>query len=361
MADNPTILGKAEQRRQQADARRKSVAAEVLGEAVSQAVATRSSLSRAAQAMAQAFPREFVERGLITFFPQSQPRVAGYDPSLLAPNPQRGRVTDRGLDELASSLDAHGQQEPIVARLITDTDRKRWPAAFTDRQRLLILKGHRIFAAQPKTRLTLLRVELMLPEEGEDDVAYSRRALRRASIKVMHSQAYDIFDKVNQYTVWREEFALAKPKDNDIAAYFEISRTEAQRVKIVAQLDNDVAQVIINSERRPADEVVFLIANRPVHEHKEAFKRLGTLTVAAARRFYQGENTGKAAGLVSGAGRPRNYVLSMRDEESDLAYIGTALTPQQWREKGGSDAVLAALESLLKDPAFRDRLEADLG
>ena len=98
---------------------------------------------------------------------QSQPRVAGYDPSLLAPNPQRGRVVDRGLDELASSLDSHGQQEPIVARLITDTDRRRWPDAFTERQRLLILKGHRIHAAQPKTRLSMLRVELMLPEDGE--------------------------------------------------------------------------------------------------------------------------------------------------------------------------------------------------
>ncbi len=48
-------------------------------------------------------------------------------------------MVDRNLDTLAESLNAHGQQEPIVARLITETDRQRWPDAFSERQILLIL------------------------------------------------------------------------------------------------------------------------------------------------------------------------------------------------------------------------------
>ncbi len=105
-----------------------------------------------------------------------------------------------------------GQQEPILARLLTDTDRHRWPNAFTERQILLIVKGHRLYFAQPRSHLKSLRVELLLPDDGEDDITYARRALRRASIKVMHSQAYDIFDKVNQYMVWRQEFAIERPQ-----------------------------------------------------------------------------------------------------------------------------------------------------
>ena len=88
MAQNPPTVSRTEQRRQQADQRRNAVAAEVLGDAAGQAVtAARTPLSSIAQVMAQAFPRELVDRGLIAFNAQSQPRVAGYDPSLLAPNP----------------------------------------------------------------------------------------------------------------------------------------------------------------------------------------------------------------------------------------------------------------------------------
>lgn len=355
--DTPA-LSKTEQRRQHTLERRKQNAADVVD--VGTGVSARPALSFAAQVQMRATPADLIKQGLISFDPQGQPRVANYDPSLLAPNPQRGRVVDRGLDELASSLTTHGQQEPIVARLITDTDRKRWPDAFTERQIILILKGHRLYAAQPRSSLTSLRVELMLPQDGEDDLSYSRRALRRASIKVMHSQAYDIFDKVNQYHVWVHEFALAKPKDSDVAAYFEISRTEAQRLKVVAQLDTSVGQDIINSDRRPADEVVFAIANRPQHEHREAYQRFGHLTVAAVRKALAAEN-GKAEGKVTGAGRPRNYVFAVREEGSDITYISTALTAKQWKDKGGARAFWDAMRTLVNDRALQERLDKDLG
>ena len=82
------------------------------------------------------------------------------------------RRRSRTRANLPHSLDAHGQQEPILARLITDTDRQRWPDAFSKDQILVILKGHRVYNAMPKTRLKKLRVELMLPIDGEDDVNF---------------------------------------------------------------------------------------------------------------------------------------------------------------------------------------------
>jgi hypothetical protein len=356
-SDTPT-LSRAEQRRQHTLDRRAQTAAEVVSDQTG--LATRPALSFAAETLTRAFPQELLREGLITFDQQGQPKVAQYDPRLLAGNPQRGRVVDRGLEELAASLDAHGQQEPLIARLITETDRQRWPDSFTDRQLLLILKGHRLFFAQPKSKLQSLRVELMLPSEREDDLQYSRRALRRAAIKVMHSQAYDIFDKVNQYHVWCEEFTLMKPKDSEVAAYFEVSRTEAQRLKAVAQLDKDVAQDIINSDRRPADEVVYLIANRPPDEHREAYQRFGHLTVTAARTLQKAEAGERAESSVSGAGRPRNYVLSVRNEESDITYISTAFTLNQWKRRGGSKAFWNAIRRLANDRELQDRLQEDL-
>src|SRR5207244_896830 len=171
-----------------------------------------------------------------------------------------GRLEDRGLDELAASLNDHGQQEPIIARLLTPSDRRRWPDAFRPDQIILILHGHRVYAAQPRSKLQKLRVELMLPDDGESDLDYIRRGLRRASVKMMHSQGYDIFDKVHLYMIWREEFALPEPKDTEVAKYFEISRSEAQRVKVVADLDPGGREDIIKAEKRPAAAVVVAIA-----------------------------------------------------------------------------------------------------
>jgi hypothetical protein len=354
MANQPTT---AERRRQQTDERRKKTAALV----ATDAPATGTQLSFAAQTLTRAFPQDLIREGAIRFDPQGQPRVGTYAPALLAPNPQRGRVADRDLDVLAASLNADGQQEPIVARLITDTDRKRWPDAFSDRQLLVILKGHRIFFAQPKTKLAFLKVELLLPQDGEDDLAYSRRALRRAAIKLMHSQGYDIFDKVNQYEIWRTEFALPKPKDQDVAAYFDISRTEAQRIKTVAKLDDDVARDIVNAERRPADEVIFLIANRPPEEHRDAFERFGELTVTAARKLAGLEQPGKPEHKLTGPGRPRNYVLAVKDEDIPIAYISTDLTTQEWQRRGGARAFWDSIRELVNRRDLQDRLTDDLG
>jgi len=354
MADKPTI---AELRRQQTVERRQNLAATVVGNGT--AVAT--PLSFAARTLALAFPKNLIQQGAVRFDQQGQPRVGLYHPSLLAPNPQRGRVVDRDLAALAASLDAHGQQDPIVARLITQTDRQRWPEAFTEKQLLVILKGHRIHAAQPKSKLTQLKVELLLPTEGEDDMSYARRALRRAAIKLMHSQGYDIFDKVNQYMIWRDEFALAAPKDQEVSAYFDISRSEAQRIKAVSQLDPTISQEIINAERRPADEVVYMIANRPPEEQREAFQQFGHLTVAAARKIAGFDQPGKPEKPVQGAGRPRNFVLSIHDDDLPIAYISTGLTAREWKRRGGAKAFWKAIRELVNRREIQDRLTEELG
>ncbi len=354
MAEKPSL---AARRQKQRDERRRQTAAVVTTDA---AVAG-APLSFVARTLSRFFPQDLVAAGTVRFDPQGQPRVGLFDPSLLALNPQRGRVVDRGLAELAASLDVDGQQEPIVARLITDTDRQRWPDAFNDRQLLMILKGHRIFYAQPKSKLKLLRVELLVPHENEDDLMYSRRALRRASIKMMHSQGYDIFDKVNLYQVWRDEFALSAPKDQEVAAYFDISRSEAQRIKAVSQLDPAISQEIINAEKRPADEVVYLIANRPPEQQRDAFEQFGHLTVAAARKIAAFGQPGKPEKPVQGTGRPRNFVLSIQDDELPIAYVSTGLTAQEWKRRGGAKAFWKAIHQLVNRKDIQDRLADELG
>jgi hypothetical protein len=352
MASDTAQLSKAEQRRQHTLDRRKQTAADVVKD-----VAVRSPQSFAAQTITQALPRELLDQGLITFDQQGRPLVAGYDPSLLAPNPQRGRLEDRGLEALAASLNEHGQQQPIIARLLTPTDRRRWPDAFRPGQIILILHGHRIYAAQPKTKLQKLRVELMLPEEGESDLEYIRRGLRRASVKMMHSQGYDIFDKVHLYMIWREEFSLPEPKDTEVAKYFEISRTEAQRVKTVANLDPTVRDDILKSEKRPADEVVFTIASRPPEEHRDAYRRFGHLTVSAMRSI-QGQSQAQAPQLA--AGRPQNYSLTISDEGSPIVRITTRISPKEWKRRGGAPAFWLALKQMAGHPQVRERLLEDL-
>lgn len=354
MAQKPSP---AELRRQHTDERRKQTAAAVTADATQQPP---QQLSFVATTLSRAFPKALVEQGAIRMDPNGQPRVAVYDPALLAPNPQRGRVVDRNLDILAESLNAHGQQEPIVARLITETDRQRWPDEFSASQILLILKGHRLYFAQPRSSLRTLRVELLLPQEGEDDLAYSRRALRRAAIKLMHSQGYDIFDKVNQYSIWRGEYALEQPKDQEVAAYFDISRSEAQRLRAVSQLDPKVAQQIINADRRPADEVVYLIANRPGEQHQDALRRYGHLTVAGARKLLAQERS-KPEIPVTGAGRPRNYVLAVKSDDAAITYISTAYTPQEWKRRGGAKAFWKSIQELVNRREIQDRLVDDLG
>lgn len=357
MPNDTAQLSKAEQRRQQTLERRKQTAAEVIDP---KAMSNRPAQSFAAQTLVQAMPRELVERGLIALDQHGRPLVPVYDPSLLARNPQRARLEDRGLDELATSLNKHGQQQSIIARLITPTDRRRWPDAFKPDQIILILHGHRIHAAQPKSKLEKLRVELMLPEEGESDTDYIRRGLRRASVKMMHSQGYNIFDKVHLYMIWREEFALPEPKDAQVAKYFEISRTEAQRVKAVANLDPAVREDILRMERRPADEVVVTIASRPLEQQRDACRQYGHLTVSALRKIQQFQSA-KAPAQLAALGRPRNYTVSMGDDECPIATVTTRLTPQQWKRRGGARAFWLALRKLPGDPKLREKIHDDLG
>lgn len=353
----PARAGKAQARRQHTLNRRKVAAAVVLDSAETNTVPL-AQPSFVARVQQQAIPIDLVRQGRILVH-QGQPATALYDPSLLAPNPQRARLIDDRLDVLAASLDTHGQQEPIVARLITETDRERFPKAFKEGQILLILKGHRIYFARPKTKLTMLKVEIMPPMEGEDDLAYGRRALQRAGIKIMHSQEYTLLDKVNLFDIWRREYAIEQPKKSQIAGYFEISETEAQRIKVVAQLDAKVGQEIINSGSRPADEVIYLIANRPPEQHRQAYEKFGGLTVTAARKLLkQDESSPKAK--ITGAGRPRNYFVSVRDEESGIASISTSLTAREWKRRGGAKVFWDELRALANDRDFQERLQRDL-
>lgn len=358
MTEQPTpVIGKAEQRHQQTLERRRQNAADAVAAQGGASPAT-SHLPAPAQAFLAVVSQDLLRAGRVAFDPDGQPKVALYDPALLAPNPQRGRVIDRGLDELAESLSREGQQEPVVARLITPTDRRRWPDVFRPEQLLLILQGHRVYHAQPKSTLAMLRVELMLPEADETDVAYSRRALRRASVKMMHSQGYDIFDKVNLFLVWRQEFAIEQPKHDDVAEYFQISRSEAQRVQAVAGLDEDVAREIQRAERRPADEVVFTIANRPREEHRDAYRRYGHQTVAAVRALERSMSPTQAQAI--GPGRPHNYVFRV-GEGSPFTCLSTALTPQEWQRRGGAKAFWNAVRDLVNDKSVQERIERDLG
>src|SRR5213079_3331043 len=92
MTDESTPTGKVEQRRQQTLERRRLAA----GAVATQTVPTASYLTAPARAFLAAVPRELLDAGRVAFDPQGQPKVALYDPALLAPNPQRGRVADRG-------------------------------------------------------------------------------------------------------------------------------------------------------------------------------------------------------------------------------------------------------------------------
>lgn len=134
-------------------------------------------------------------------------------------------------------------------------------------------------------------------------------------------------------------------------------RSWLSRLKTVADLDPDIAQEIINSERRPADEVVYIIANRAPEEQAEAFKQYGHLTVAAAWKLLQQQEGGRPSAPVSSAGRPRNFAFPVRLEESSITYVSTSLTPKQWKEKGGAKAFWSELQSLFARKDVREQLE----
>lgn len=338
------------------------MAAEVLGSPPTPAgapAAATAPTSFTASVHHRALPRELVERGLVRLDDDGDRTLqASYDLSLLAANPQRARVEDLGIEQLAASLAKEGQLEPVLARLLGPSDRARWPEAFQEGQRLLVLKGHRLLKAAPAAGLSRLRVSVLLPQEGESDLDYSRRALRRASVRIMQSQAYSLLDKVRLYQIWLEEFGLAAPKDQEVAGFFEISRTEAQRVKVAARLTEPVLEKLQAMDRLPADEVIAEIGKRPAEEQPDALRRYGHLTVAALRARLESEkHTPKA---LLGRGRPRNFVLRLGDENRPLVSIETALTPQQWRQEGGDRAFWKAIDALRRNPTLRDRVRREL-
>jgi hypothetical protein len=113
------------------------------------------------------------------------------------------------------------------------------------------------------------------------------------------------------------------------------------------------------AERRPAEEVVFAIANRPVEEQRDAYRRLGTLTVSALRKIQQLEAPAPV-NQISATGRPRNYSLSLSAEESPIATITTHLTPKEWKRRGGSRAFWQALKKLTGIPEIRAKLHGEL-
>lgn len=357
--DDTAALSKYERRRQQRREIQEGNAA--LLDTPAEVLDARPRLSSAAMAVQQALPADLIQNGAIEYDARGQPKVALYDPRLLASNPQRGRVVDRRLDELAASLRTHGQQEPILARLITEFDRRRWPEHFTESQLLLILKGHRVYFANAQSNaLPKLRVELLLPLDGEAETEYGLRAFRRASIKMMHSEAYTILDKVNLYQHWTRESALDAPSDTDAARHFEISRDECVRLRIVSQLDDSVAQEIANSDRVPADEIIYQIANRPAPEQQNAWKEWGTLTVTELRKQLA-QTPSKPNSTVSGTGRPRNFTFAFKDERFPFTYIGTDATAKTWQQRGGARAFLNSLKKLLYDPGFKEQLTRELG
>lgn len=319
-------------------------------------------ISSAAQAIQQAFPSDLVAAHVIEYDARNQPKVALYDPALLAPNPQRARIIDRNLEELAKSLDQHGQQEPVLARLITNADRQRWPDQFSDKQLLVILKGHRIYHASLQAKsMRKLRVELMLPLDGESEADYRRRAFMRAGVKLMHSVEYTVFDKVNLYRHWLEEFALDGPSDAEAAVHFEISKAQAVRLRVIAGLDPEIEREIVESGKVPADEVIYHIANRPPPEQHSAYQRYGSLNRAQLRRFLDQEKRTQQTKRSYAAGRPHNFAFVVKDESSPITAIQTCVTPKAWQERGGAKAFLKELKMLLDRPDVQEQLQRELG
>lgn len=343
--------------RRQASLERKRQA---LAKTAGHATVAHQQQSLAAEALHHALPHDLVEQGLIAYESGRQPKVVQYDPSLLAPNPQRGRLVYQHLRDKATSLATDGQQEPIVARLLLPEDRETFPDAFTEEQRLVIVTGHSIFYAQPKSSLDKLAVELMLPDAGENAQAYRRRCLKRATIKLLHSQEYTIVDKANQFLIWCREMGAATPKLSHIMRQFAISKSEAHRIATVAKLEEGTLEKIVNTDVPIADEVIYHIANHAPEEQSAAFKRFSDLPVARVRALVHREGETDVADRPH-PGRPRNFQLRLPANDGLIAAIQTQLTPDQWRDHGGADALFKELTRLLNDPDLHDRVERELG
>jgi len=346
-----------EKRQQQREDRRAKAAALASGDNA-EALDLAPRLSHEAQVVKLAFPPALIQEGRITR-QSGQTNRGHFAPEFFAANPQHGRTVSRIVEQLARSFDAHGQQEPILARLITDADRKLWPEAANSARLFFIIDGHQRCKAISSSTLDQLWAEIVLPDEEESEVDYRRRCLTMASIKMMQSQAYDVFDKVQQVKIWMAEFGVPQlPSKRELAKTFHISATEAQRIRTVTRLDPEVECKIKEADTKPADEVIAMIANFPLEGQLSAYERIGKLPVSEARALLKREK--QAALTTKAPGRPHNYIYRVNDSESDIISIITCLTPEQWKAKGGTAHFWQSVQKIGHSREHQDRLKADL-
>jgi hypothetical protein len=155
------------------------------------------------------------------------------------------------------------------------------------------------------------------------------------------------------------EFGVPElPSKRDLAETFQISPTEAQRIRTVTRLEPAVEQRIKEANNKPADEVVAMIAAFPPEEQMTAYERLGALPVSQARAVLKDERTSGDAPATPG--RPRNYVYLVRDPDSDIVAIHTRLTPEQWKAKGGTNHFWQSVQKIGHSREHQDRLKDDL-
>lgn len=354
---DPTVSPQAAKRQQQREQRRADAAA-LAGASGPPPGPIAPRLTHQAQVLHSAFPPDLIREGKIER--QAGPGNRGYfEPALFARNPQHGRTVSRIVDHLAQSFDAHGQQEPILARLINEEDRQLWPNEIDQSVLFLIVDGHQRCAAVAASSLERVWAEIVLPDEGESPIEYRRRCLTLSSIKMMQSQAYDIFDKVNQVKIWMAEFGVPQlPTKRELAETFHISPTEAQRIRTVTRLASAVEQRIRDLENKPADEVIAMIASFPEAEQVDAYERLGRLPVSQARRVLKEDRAPETPARY--VGRPRNYTYRLRDPDSDIVAVVTRLTPEQWKAKGGTRHFWQSIQEIGHSREHQDRLKSDL-
>jgi hypothetical protein len=90
----------------------------------------------------------------------------------------------------------------------------------------------------------------------------------------------------------------------------------------------------------------------------QAFERLGRLPVSQARAMIKSERGPPVP--VPSTGRPRNYVYRLNDQANDIVTIITRLTPEQWKQKGGTRAFWQAIQKIGHSRDHQDRLKEDL-